>query len=155
MPDFPPKSWPGQESVWDYPNPPRVEETSRRLRVEFGGVTVAETTRALRVLERSRAPIYYFPAEDVDTRYLRKAATRSFSDFAGRAVHWDLRVGDHEASNAAWSYPRPARPYEALANRVAFFAGRSGDCYVDDERVKSRKGEMERGWVTKDVAGLS
>ncbi|MCS7289004.1 MAG: DUF427 domain-containing protein, partial [Roseiflexus sp.] len=56
---------PGQESVWDYPRPPRVEPTSRRVRVVFGGVTIADTRRALRVLETSHPPTYYIPPEDV------------------------------------------------------------------------------------------
>src|SRR5207247_2369365 len=54
---------PGQESVWDYPRPPRVEGCGRRLRVVFNGCVVAETTRALRVLEPSQPPAYYFPPE--------------------------------------------------------------------------------------------
>ena len=37
---------PGQESVWDYPRPPRLEPTTRELRVEVAGVTIAHTTRA-------------------------------------------------------------------------------------------------------------
>src|SRR2546425_6193089 len=56
---------PGQESVWDYPRPPRVEGCDRRLRVVFNGCVVGETTRALRVLETSQPPAYYFPPEDV------------------------------------------------------------------------------------------
>ena len=56
---------PGQESVWDYPRPPRLEPTTRRLRVVLGGDVVAETTRAFRVLETSHPPNYYFPPDDV------------------------------------------------------------------------------------------
>ena len=52
---------PGQESVWDYPRPPRIEPVQGRLRVEFAGITVADTTRAVRVIETSGAPVYYFP----------------------------------------------------------------------------------------------
>jgi len=41
------------ESVWDYPRPPVVKESRRRARVVHGGVTVADSSRALRVLETS------------------------------------------------------------------------------------------------------
>ncbi len=41
---------PGQESVWDYPRPPRLEASARHVRVEFGGETIAETRAAYRVL---------------------------------------------------------------------------------------------------------
>ena len=60
----------GQESVWDYPRPPRLEPTARRVRVVLGGVTVADTRRALRVLETSHPPAYYVPPEDVLWAYL-------------------------------------------------------------------------------------
>lgn len=51
------------ESVWDYPRPPRLEPTAKRLTVELGGVVVADTTRAHRVLETSHPPIYYIPPD--------------------------------------------------------------------------------------------
>jgi uncharacterized protein (DUF427 family) len=47
---------PGQESVWDYPRPPRLEHEPRRVRVVLGGEVVADTTGALRVLETSHPP---------------------------------------------------------------------------------------------------
>ena len=60
----------GQESVWDYPRPPRLEPTPRRVRVVLGGVTVADTRRALRVLESSHPPTYYVPPNEVLWEYL-------------------------------------------------------------------------------------
>ncbi len=62
---------PGQESVWDYPRPPRIERTSKRVRVIFNEVVIAESTRSLRVLETSHPPVYCIPREDVATEYLR------------------------------------------------------------------------------------
>ena len=144
---------PGQESVWDYPRPPRLEATSRHLRVVFAGITIAETTEALRILETSHPPVYYFPLADIDQRRLRKGAGRSFCEFKGRAVYWDLRVGNRESVNSAWSYPRPARPYEALAGRIAFYPGRVDACYVDGELVAAQPGDYYGGWITSHVAG--
>jgi uncharacterized protein (DUF427 family) len=57
---------PGQESVWDYPRPPRVGSTEERIVVELGGAIVADTTAALRVLETSQPPAYYLPPADID-----------------------------------------------------------------------------------------
>ena len=56
------------ESVWDYPRPPRVEPSGRRVRVVLGGAVIADTTRAHRVLETSHPPVYYVPLEDVAPR---------------------------------------------------------------------------------------
>ena len=58
------------ESVWDYPRPPRVEPCTVRARVELDGVTIADSTAALRVLETSQAPAIYFPPGDVAMEHL-------------------------------------------------------------------------------------
>jgi len=55
---------PDQESVWDYPRPPKLEETTEAVRVVFGGETVAVTRRGYRVLETSHPPVYYIPPGD-------------------------------------------------------------------------------------------
>lgn len=144
---------PGQESVWDYPRPPRVEPTSRRVRVVFAGVTLANSTRALRVLETSHPPVYYIPRADIRLELLIPTPHRSFCEFKGQAMYWAVRVGDREAADAAWSYPQPAASYECLANYIAFYPGRVDACYVDDERVSPQPGSFYGGWITSDVVG--
>lgn len=47
---------PGQESVWDYPRPPSLQPVPERIRIEFNSKTIADTTRAYRVLETSHPP---------------------------------------------------------------------------------------------------
>ena len=144
---------PGQESVWDYPRPPRLEESSRLLKVEFAGKTIAETTSALRVLETSHPPTYYFPVEDVDEHFLFRGTRRSYCEFKGRAAYWDVRVGEREAQNAVWAFPRPAKSYEALAGMYAFYAGKMEACFVDGELVEPQMGELYGGWITSHVVG--
>ena len=63
---------PGQESVWDYPRPPRLEPVTKRLRVLFGGQTIADTTAGYRVLETSHPPVYYLPMEDIRREFLQR-----------------------------------------------------------------------------------
>ena len=65
---------PGQESVWDYPRPPRVEPVAQRIRVEFGGIILAESTRAYRVIETASPPVYYVPPDDVRMEHLEPTA---------------------------------------------------------------------------------
>src|SRR5215218_10219035 len=60
---------PGQESVWDYPRPPRIEDSHKHIQVIFNGVTIADTRRAVRVLETSHPAVYYIPPEDVRMDY--------------------------------------------------------------------------------------
>lgn len=144
---------PGQESVWDYPRPPRVEPTSRRVRVVFGGVTIADTRRALRVLETSHPPTYYIPPDDIRMEYLTPTGKRSFCEFKGMAGYYTVQVGEHRAANAAWFYAQPSSGYEAIAGHVAFYPSRMDACYVDDELVVAQEGDFYGGWITSDIVG--
>ena len=54
-----------RENVQSYPRPPALEAVPQRITIRFGGSLVAETTRALRVLETHHAPSYYLPADDI------------------------------------------------------------------------------------------
>ncbi len=74
-----------RESVWDYPRPPRVERCPQRLKVEFNGETLADTSRAYRVLETSHPPTYDIPQVDVKMELLKPNATRSFCQSKGDA----------------------------------------------------------------------
>ena len=64
---------PGQESVWDYPRPPRLEPVRKHIQIVFNGVTLADTRRAYRVLETSHPPVYYLPPDDIQMQYLSPA----------------------------------------------------------------------------------
>jgi uncharacterized protein (DUF427 family) len=92
---------PGQESVWDYPRPPRLERVRDRLVVQFGGETIADTTRGHRVLETSHPPVYVFPAEDVRTDLLERVRGRTICEFKGQAHYFDILAGGRRAERAA------------------------------------------------------
>jgi len=144
---------PGQESVWDYPRPPRLEPTPRRVRVTLSGVTVADSRRALRILETSHPPTYYVPPGDVRLDLLRPAVGSSFCEWKGAARYWTLVVGDRTSPSCAWSYPDPFPEYVALRDHIAFYANRVDACYLDDVRVEPQPGGFYGGWVTPDIVG--
>lgn len=144
---------PGQESVWDYPRPPRLERSSARLRVMFAGVTLADTRQGYRVLETSHPPVYYLPGSDLRLEYLVAAPGRSFCEFKGMAQYWTLCVGDRRSESAAWSYAEPSPAFAMLRNYFAFYAGRVDACWVDSERVQPQPGDFYGGWVTTHVVG--
>ncbi|MBL8157712.1 MAG: DUF427 domain-containing protein, partial [Anaerolineae bacterium] len=81
---------PGQESVWDYPRPPRLEPSNKRITVEFNGVTIADTMRAVRVLETSHPPVYYIPPEDIRMEFLQTSPRTSFCEWKGRAGYYSV-----------------------------------------------------------------
>lgn len=144
---------PGQESVWDYPRPPRIEPAARHLRVVLGGVVVAETRRGIRVLETSHPPVYYFPPEDVLAGALHEARGTSLCEWKGLARYWDVEGGGVLRPRAAWSYPVPLPEYEALRDHLAFYPQPMDECTVDGERALPQPGGFYGGWITSRVVG--
>jgi uncharacterized protein (DUF427 family) len=143
------------ESVWDYPRPPRVEPTPRRVRVVLGGETIVDSTRAHRVLETSHPPVYYLPLEDVAEGALQPAADarRTFCEWKGHADYYDVVAGGRRVPRGAWTYRDPAPGFEAIREAVAFYATPMDACYVDDEPVQPQPGRFYGGWITPDVIG--
>jgi len=144
---------PQKESVWSYPRPPRVEESSRTIRVVLGGQVIAETTGAKRVLETSHPPVYYIPLEDVRPGVLTESDRSSFCEFKGAARYYTVRSGDRVEENAAWSYRHPSPGFESIANHVAFYPGRMDECSVNGEVARPQAGEFYGGWITQDIEG--
>ena len=132
------KPGPGQESVWDYPRPPRVEPSSHRIRVVFNGEVIAESTRAFRVLETSHPPGFYLPPEDVRSEFLRLSTNSSACEWKGRARYHHAVVGDRRAEDVAWSYPNPVAAFESIRDYITFYPGRVDACYVDEQLVTRR-----------------
>jgi uncharacterized protein (DUF427 family) len=143
------------ESVWDYPRPPQMEPSPRRLRIVHAGVAIAETTSALRILETSHPPVYYIPQTDIAMEWLRPSSRRqSFCEFKGLADYWSLvPATGKRVDDVAWSYARPSAQYAALRNHLAFYASRVDECWVDGERVVPQPGDFYGGWITSHVKG--
>lgn len=148
-----PPPGPGQESVWDYPRPPRLERVALRLRVFFAGETVADTVRGWRVLETSHPPVYYLPPQDVRMALLQPAPGRSWCEFKGSARYWSVEADGRSAERCAWSYPEPTPAYAPIADHLAFYASRVDACFVGEERVQPQPGDFYGGWVTARIVG--
>jgi uncharacterized protein (DUF427 family) len=143
----------GQESVWDYPRPSRLQKVSERLRVIFTGETIADTVAGFRVLETSHPPVYYIPPGDLDQQYLCAVSGSSWCEFKGHAKYRSLEVNDKRAETAAWSYPQPSPAFADIAGYLAFYASRVDECWVGDERVQPQEGDFYDGWITSRIAG--
>ena len=144
---------PDQESVWDYPRPPRVEESTDLVEVELGGRVVASTTRSWRVLETSHPPTYYLPREAFAPRVLRAAPGATWCEWKGQASYVDLISGDTVAAGAGWTYLSPSRGFEVIAGSVAVMPGLVDRCVVNGERVVAQPGGFYGGWITHAVVG--
>lgn len=152
----PEKPGPGQESVWDYPRPPALVESSETVEVEHGGVLVARTTRSWRVLETSHPPTYYLPREAFADGVLRPVEGGTFCEWKGQAAYFDVCGGEDRsavAPRAAWTYPVPTPGFAALAHAVAVTPLAVDRCLVDGEVVTPQEGGFYGGWVTSKVVG--
>ena len=144
---------PGQESVWNYPRPPRVEPLYARVTIELGGRMIADTTAARRVLETSHPPAIYLPPEAFVDGALEPAAGSSFCEFKGSARYFDVVGGDARAERAAWSYPAPSPGFESITGFVSVYPGRMERCTIDGETVTPQEGDFYGGWITARIVG--
>jgi uncharacterized protein (DUF427 family) len=144
---------PAPESVWNFPDHPVIEPTRRRVRVVVAGVTIVDTTHALRVVENGHPPTYYVPLADVTPGALIPSTTKTYSGSKGQAHHFSVIGCGRWMNDAAWYYPDPAPGYEALIGYVAFYPQLVDACYVDEERVRPQLSDHYGGWITSDIVG--
>ena len=136
-----------QESVWDYPRPPVIEDVIGTVEVKNSGNSVALTRSAKRVLETSGAPTYYFPPGDVASEVtVEKGET--LCEWKGIAQ--SLSVDG--ISGAAWRYVQMFPAFKDLYLMVAFYPSKL-ECYLDGERVQPQPGGYYGGWVTMNITG--
>ncbi len=144
---------PGQESVWDYPRPPRVEQSRETVEVVLGSEVVARSDASYRVLETSHPPTYYLPAAAFADGVLRPADGSSYCEWKGQATYFDLVTGSRTAPRAGWTYPTPTQGFEVIRDHVAVMPGLVDRCVVDGETVEPQAGGFYGGWVTSRVVG--
>ena len=61
-----------QESVWDYPRPPKLDYSSEHIVVKLGKHIIADSTHSIRILETASPPTYYLPKDDLNFNFFRK-----------------------------------------------------------------------------------
>lgn len=144
---------PGQESVWDYPRPPQLEDSNRHIQIVVNGETIADSQRSKRVLETSHPPVYYLPPEDIRQDVLHPAPGKTWCEWKGQASYYDVIVGDRLIQRAAWFYPDPSPSFEGIRDYVAFYPSKVDLCTVDGEQVIAQEGDFYGGWITADIVG--
>ena len=141
---------PGQESVWDYPRPPRLEEFTGSITIELGGRTVASTDS--RVAGAGDQP----SADLLSARHLPSptgccAATDgdSWCEWKGQATYYDLVTETRVAPQAAWTYLQPSRDFAPIAGAIAVMAAAVDRCTVNGEQVIPQPGGFYGGWINQ------
>ena len=110
-----------------------------RVRVVADGRLLADTRRALRVVETAwRAGLTYLPLADVDAGRLQAAARTTVCEWKGAARYLDYADGDHRIPAIGWTYPGPNPDYRAIRDHVAFYAGLVDEAWVGDDPANLR-----------------
>ena len=123
------------EQVFTHPRDPytRVDilPSSRHVRVELGGVTIAETTKPTLLFETGLPVRYYLPKTHV-----RITPTDSVSHcpYKGQAEYWSMPSGAGERSDVAWSYRTPLPESQKIAGLISFYTEKV-DVYVDGVKL--------------------
>ena len=102
---------------------------SRRIRVVFGGVTIADSQAALRVEETGHAPVHYLPKKDLRLDLMRPTEHHTRCPYKGEASYWTIELPAGQDSvrrseNAVWAYPAPYDEVSGLAGYYAFYTSR-------------------------------
>jgi len=151
-PPFAATPGPGQESVWDYPRPPRLALDAREVVIGGDGIEIARTRRALRVLETASPPTFYLPLADLKAGLLQSASGRSFCEWKGAAVYWSVVLPGLTLARLAWSCPEPTPTFAALRDRVRFLSGATGPPHRRATRAPAAR-PFYAGWITDEVIG--
>ena len=144
---------PGQESVWQYPRPPRLERVDTSIEIVLAGQIIVNALWCFRVLETSHPPNYYIHPEFIRSDAMIGVAGSSHCEWKGTARYFDVTAGDRTAHRAAWGYDRPSPGYEPLAGCVAFYARPMDRCSVNGEVVLPQPGAFYGGWITASIVG--
>jgi len=140
----------GQESVWDYPRPPKLVRDGRRVEVLHKNQIIATSNRCYRVLETASPPAFYIPADDILWTHLVDVPGSSVCEWKGVARYWALATDPSRM--VGWSYPDPLPGFEAIRAYVSFYPVQVA-CFVAGEKVRAQPGKFYGGWITAEIIG--
>jgi uncharacterized protein (DUF427 family) len=153
MKPIPIEPQPGQESVWDYPRPAILQDTSKQIKVVCNDLILAETLKGKRVLETSHPPVYYIPAVDVKLEYLIESTQRTWCEWKGWCQYYDVSIDGKYIAAAAWRYYEPTPSFVSIQNYYSFYARLMDACFINNELIVPQPGDFYAGWITSDIVG--
>ncbi|MEE8352097.1 MAG: DUF427 domain-containing protein [Rhodospirillales bacterium] len=101
-----------------------IKPVSRRLRVVFNGEIIAESDRALVMLERGHNNVFYFPRADVRMEFLKSTDHSTHCPYKGDASYWNIEADGETAGNAVWGYKNPFEEVSEIKGYVSFYPDR-------------------------------
>lgn len=150
-PTFAEKTTGDEESVWDYPRPPKIERVFVDIIVKIDEIIISQSPEAFKVSETASPPTYYIKAENVSIANFVKHGGSSYCEWKGVATHWKLK-SKSAVGVVGWSYDNPNEPYHYLKDCFAFYPAKL-NCFLENERVRPQPGKFYGGWVTNNIKG--
>jgi uncharacterized protein (DUF427 family) len=124
------------EPVYTHPRDPyhRVDilASSRHVRVEVDGTTVADSARPVILFETGLPPRYYLPLPDVRTGLLTPTGTQTHCPYKGTATYWSVDAGRGPRADLVWAYRAPLPESQKIAGLACFYDEKV-DVYLDGE----------------------
>jgi uncharacterized protein (DUF427 family) len=128
-----------EQRVYVHPRDPytRVDAipSSRHVRVEVDGVTIAETHRPILLFETGLPIRYYIPPDDVDMSLLSESDSHTRCPYKGRASYYSLQLGDQLYQDLIWVYREPIHECSEIKGMLSFYDERVNLSIDDDPRV--------------------
>ncbi len=102
-------------------HPITIEPQGGRVIVRAGGLTIAQTTSALRLRESTYTPVLYVPRDDVHMDLLTPTDHATHCPYKGDASYFSIDVEGHNLENAVWTYQAPIAAVAAIKDHLAFY----------------------------------
>ena len=106
--------------------------SSRHVRVEVDGVTVADSSRPVILFETGLPPRYYLPLSDLRTDLLTPTPTQTGCPYKGTATYWTVDAGHGPHPDLVWAYRAPLAESQKIAGLACFY-NEKVDLYLDGE----------------------
>ena len=124
------------EPVYTHPRDPykRVDilASTRHVRIEVDGVTIADSTQPRILFETGLPSRYYIPLTDVRMDLLLPSATESHCPYKGTASYWSVDTGQAIHEDIVWMYRAPLPESQKVAGLACLY-NEKVDLYLDGE----------------------
>jgi uncharacterized protein (DUF427 family) len=124
------------EPVYTHPRDPykRVDilASSRHVRIELDGVTIAESGQPRILFETGLPPRYYMPLTDVRMDLLRPSDNQTHCPYKGTASYWSVDTGNAVHEDLVWMYRTPLPESQKIAGLACLY-NEKVDLYLDGE----------------------
>ncbi|KAF9037625.1 hypothetical protein BJ165DRAFT_1502130 [Panaeolus papilionaceus] len=125
-----------EEQIYVHPKDPykRVDvlPSSRHIRIEVGGIEIANTRRPLLLFETSLPTRYYIPKTDCRMDLWTPSIKVTSCPYKGTAHYYNVALSSGETFNdIIWCYSHPTTECTGIRGLVAFFDEKV-DVWIDD-----------------------